>query len=136
MLCAWSSRPGHAHSLLGAADAAVWGASLNAAWTPAWAHARGAPPTLPLPLTLRLPCLLPCCSESDKERLRFLYEEWAHPYFVSKEEYGRIMEVGGHIRYWQAHRMGARELRLQGLLPRASAPGSFTDGQRQSIGAF
>lgn len=52
-------------------------------------------PNLPLPLTLRLQCLLPCCSESDKERLRFLYEEWAHPYFVSKEEYGRIMEVGG-----------------------------------------
>ncbi|KAL4434784.1 hypothetical protein ABPG77_005311 [Micractinium sp. CCAP 211/92] len=36
-------------------------------------------------------------SESDKERLRFLYEEWAHPYFVSKEEYGRIMEGTGHL---------------------------------------
>lgn len=35
----------------------------------------------------------PAFSESDKERLHFLYEEWAHPYFVSKEEYGRIMEV-------------------------------------------
>lgn len=38
------------------------------------------------------------CSKSDRERLRFLYEEWAHPYFVSKEEYGRIMEV--RCRWW------------------------------------
>lgn len=36
-------------------------------------------------------------SENDKERLRFLYEEWAHPYFVSKEEYGRIMEGTGQL---------------------------------------
>lgn len=36
-------------------------------------------------------------SENDKERLRFLYEEWAHPYFVSKEEYGRIMEGTGTL---------------------------------------
>ena len=32
-------------------------------------------------------------SEDDRRRLTFLYEEWAHPFFVSKEEYGRIMEV-------------------------------------------
>lgn len=31
--------------------------------------------------------------EEDKKNLTFLYEEWAHPFFVSKEEYGRIMEV-------------------------------------------
>ena len=37
------------------------------------------------------------CSERDLERLRFLYEEWAHPFFGSKEEYGRIMEVGGAV---------------------------------------
>ncbi|KAI7837904.1 hypothetical protein COHA_008285 [Chlorella ohadii] len=36
-------------------------------------------------------------SESDQERLQFLYEEWAHPYFVSKEEYGRIMEGTGQL---------------------------------------
>lgn len=29
-------------------------------------------------------------SKEDRERLQFLYDEWAHPYFVSKEEYGRI----------------------------------------------
>jgi len=29
-------------------------------------------------------------SEEEKEQLKFLYEEWAHPYFISKEEYGRI----------------------------------------------
>ena len=29
-------------------------------------------------------------SDNDKERLQFLYDEWAHPYFISKEEYGRI----------------------------------------------
>ena len=47
-----------------------------------------APPPAPRPSP-------PCnCSERDQERLRFLYEEWAHPYFVSKEEYGRIMQVG------------------------------------------
>ena len=49
------------------------------------------------PLVIRRTPLPPCCiafySERDQERLRFLYEEWAHPYFVSKEEYGRIMEV-------------------------------------------
>lgn len=33
-------------------------------------------------------------SDSDKERLRFLYEEWAHPYFISMQEFCRIMEVG------------------------------------------
>lgn len=32
---------------------------------------------------------------SDKERadLDFLYEEWAHPHFISYQEYGRLMEV-------------------------------------------
>jgi hypothetical protein len=40
------------------------------------------------------------CSERDQERLNFLYEEWAHPYFVSKEEYGRIMQVGGGGGMW------------------------------------
>ena len=32
-------------------------------------------------------------SEEDKVNLNFLYEEWAHPYFVSKEEYARLMDV-------------------------------------------
>ena len=29
----------------------------------------------------------------DKERLQFLYDEWAHPFFISIEEFGRLMEV-------------------------------------------
>lgn len=33
-------------------------------------------------------------TQREKERLQFLYDEWAHPYFVSKEEYGRILEEG------------------------------------------
>eukprot|EP00887_Chlorella_sp_A99_P003319 scaffold26.g3319.t1 len=34
-------------------------------------------------------------SDQDRARLQFLYDEWAHPYFVSKEEYGRIMQATG-----------------------------------------
>lgn len=34
-------------------------------------------------------------SEKDKKDLQFLYDEWAHPYFISIEEYKRIIEVGG-----------------------------------------
>jgi MPBQ/MSBQ methyltransferase len=36
-------------------------------------------------------------SEDDKARLQFLYDEWAHPYFVSKEEYGRIAAKSGNM---------------------------------------
>lgn len=36
-------------------------------------------------------------SEDEKERLRFLYEEWAHPFFVSIEEYERIMKATGKL---------------------------------------
>jgi MPBQ/MSBQ methyltransferase len=36
-------------------------------------------------------------SEEDKDRLQFLYDEWAHPYFVSKEEYGRICQSTGQL---------------------------------------
>jgi MPBQ/MSBQ methyltransferase len=35
----------------------------------------------------------PPLTESEKARLQFLYDEWAHPYFVSVEEYGRMMQV-------------------------------------------
>lgn len=31
-------------------------------------------------------------TETDKNRLQFLYDEWAHPYFISKEDYGRICQ--------------------------------------------
>ena len=33
----------------------------------------------------------------EQARLDFLYDEWAHPYFVSKEEYGRIAAGGGQM---------------------------------------
>jgi MPBQ/MSBQ methyltransferase len=38
----------------------------------------------------------PLTSE-DKDNLQFLYDEWAHPYFVSYEEYARIMEATGSM---------------------------------------
>lgn len=34
-------------------------------------------------------------TETEKSNLRFLYEEWSHPYFVSIEEYGRMLEGTG-----------------------------------------
>lgn len=36
-------------------------------------------------------------TEEDRRRLQFLYDEWAHPYFVSKEEYGRISAATGKL---------------------------------------
>lgn len=36
-------------------------------------------------------------TERDRERLQFLYDEWAHPYFISKEEYGRIAHRTGEL---------------------------------------
>jgi MPBQ/MSBQ methyltransferase len=36
-------------------------------------------------------------TDDDKSRLQFLYDEWAHPYFVSKEEYGRIAAKSGKM---------------------------------------
>uniref|UniRef100_A0A6U2CZN2 Methyltransferase domain-containing protein n=1 Tax=Hemiselmis andersenii TaxID=464988 RepID=A0A6U2CZN2_HEMAN len=34
---------------------------------------------------------------SEQKDLNFLYEEWAHPYFVSYEEYGRLMKGTGKM---------------------------------------
>merc|ERR1711924_46627 len=31
-------------------------------------------------------------TDKEKDDLKFLYDEWAHPYFVSKEEYKRILD--------------------------------------------
>ena len=39
----------------------------------------------------------PPLTESEKERLQFLYDEWAHPYFVSVEEYGRMLTATGKL---------------------------------------
>jgi MPBQ/MSBQ methyltransferase len=36
-------------------------------------------------------------TEAEKAELQFLYDEWAHPFFVSIEEYARIMEVGAGV---------------------------------------
>lgn len=34
-------------------------------------------------------------SEDDKANLQFLYEEWAHPFFISYQDYGRMLEGTG-----------------------------------------
>ena len=40
----------------------------------------------------------PPLSGSERDRLQFLYDEWAHPYFVSVEEYGRMLADTGTLR--------------------------------------
>jgi MPBQ/MSBQ methyltransferase len=35
----------------------------------------------------------PPLSSSEQEELNFLYEEWAHPFFISMQEFCRLMEV-------------------------------------------
>ena len=32
-------------------------------------------------------------TDKDRADLQFLYDEWTHPHFISKEEYGRLLEV-------------------------------------------
>ncbi|PNH02628.1 putative tocopherol O-methyltransferase, chloroplastic [Tetrabaena socialis] len=36
-------------------------------------------------------------SPADKADLQFLYDEWAHPYFISIEEFGRLMNGTGKL---------------------------------------
>ena len=36
-------------------------------------------------------------TDQDKSNLQYLYDEWAHPFFVSKEEYGRMVQVRNRI---------------------------------------
>jgi MPBQ/MSBQ methyltransferase len=36
-------------------------------------------------------------SDQEKKELQFLYDEWAHPYFISIQEFGRIMEGTGQL---------------------------------------
>jgi hypothetical protein len=36
-------------------------------------------------------------SEQEKKELQFLYDEWAHPYFISYQEFARHMEVRAHV---------------------------------------
>jgi MPBQ/MSBQ methyltransferase len=35
----------------------------------------------------------PPLSKQDQEDLNFLYEEWAHPFFISIQEFCRLMQV-------------------------------------------
>lgn len=35
----------------------------------------------------------PPLSSQEQEELNFLYEEWAHPFFISIQEFCRLMEV-------------------------------------------
>jgi MPBQ/MSBQ methyltransferase len=37
----------------------------------------------------------PPLSSQEQEELNFLYEEWAHPFFISIQEFCRLMEVCG-----------------------------------------
>ena len=46
----------------------------------------------------------------DKEQLRFLYEEWAHPFFISIEEFCRLMQARRRRR-GGAHSLGGRRRR-------------------------
>jgi MPBQ/MSBQ methyltransferase len=39
----------------------------------------------------------PAFSASERKTLDYLYGEWTHPYFISIEEYGRIMERTGKL---------------------------------------
>lgn len=32
-------------------------------------------------------------TQKDRADLQFLYDEWTHPHFISKEAYSRLMEV-------------------------------------------
>lgn len=36
-------------------------------------------------------------SDKDKADLQFLYDEWAHPFFISYEEYGRLLQGTGQF---------------------------------------
>ena len=40
----------------------------------------------------------PPLTDSERDRLQFLYDEWAHPYFVSVEEYGRMLTDTGKVK--------------------------------------
>ena len=35
----------------------------------------------------------PAFTARERAALHFLYDEWAHPFFVSVQEYGRLLEV-------------------------------------------
>lgn len=37
-------------------------------------------------------------TQKDKDDLQFLYDEWAHPFFISKEEFVRLMDGTGKLR--------------------------------------
>jgi MPBQ/MSBQ methyltransferase len=41
-------------------------------------------------------------TQSEKDKLQFLYDEWAHPYFISKEEYARLLEGTGECKQVKA----------------------------------
>lgn len=36
---------------------------------------------------------------SDKSKLQFLYDEWAHPFFVSYQQFARLLQVRGHSQF-------------------------------------
>lgn len=40
----------------------------------------------------------PPLSSQEQEELNFLYAEWAHPFFISIQEFCRLMEVRGLLK--------------------------------------
>jgi hypothetical protein len=39
-------------------------------------------------------------TEKEKNDLQFLYDEWAHPYFISYQEFARLMQVCARAWVW------------------------------------
>lgn len=36
-------------------------------------------------------------TDAERQELQFLYDEWAHPYFISIQEFCRLMQVGVRV---------------------------------------
>jgi MPBQ/MSBQ methyltransferase len=36
-------------------------------------------------------------TQKDRDDLQFLYDEWAHPFFISKEEFARLVNGTGQL---------------------------------------
>lgn len=56
-------------------------------------------------------------SEHEKAELQFLYDEWAHPYFVSIEEYERLMNVRRSVLRRRISHLMNRNISMSGLNP-------------------
>jgi hypothetical protein len=77
-------------------------------------------------------------SPEDKEKLRFLYEEWAHPYFISIQEFCRLMDVsegrgrGGWVGGW-VEGLGCGLNRLATAAAKPAAAGALPSELSRSL---